>query len=101
MFIITRLFILCIDLNHRFNDLIQLIQFFCVQADLIKFMGPKNVATVKHKMLSILTTAYQIKDKEDLEGSNFKICNRRYANGLKTHGTGSLTFFSKIFGIDS
>jgi hypothetical protein len=36
---------------------------------MIKFMGPKNVATVKHKMLSILNSAYQIKDKEDLEGS--------------------------------
>jgi hypothetical protein len=26
------------------------------------------VATVKHKILSILNTAYQLKDKEDFEG---------------------------------
>jgi hypothetical protein len=37
-------------------------------ADIIKFMGPKNVATVKHKMMSILNTTFQLKEKEDLEG---------------------------------
>jgi hypothetical protein len=31
-------------------------------------LGPQNVATVKHKILSILNTAYQLKDKEDFEG---------------------------------
>jgi len=31
-------------------------------------MGPKNVATVKHKILSTLSTAFQLKDKEDVEG---------------------------------
>jgi len=33
-------------------------------------MGPKNVATVKHKIMSILNTAFQLKEKDEIEGKN-------------------------------
>ena len=39
------------------------------QAEMVKFIGPKNVSTVKHKILSTLNTALQLKDQDGMEGS--------------------------------
>ena len=44
------------------------ISFRQKQADIVKFMGPKNVATVKHKIMSVMKTAFHLKKNQEFEG---------------------------------